>query len=438
MDPRRLLGSVVALGAFVAALFLYVAHPVRGSDHQDAPAQLANPLSDITDVYLFPDTDHSGNVILAMDVAPLLTPGSQTTSAALDPNLLYEFKISHTFTVFGNTKPEDTVIQIKATGSGPTQSISLYGPTPPDITGTQSILEVADFIGGVPFNRLPASQLSNGSYVYVGPRADPFFFDLFQFFKILPDRYYANPRTGNQLGSNTPSFNGFKKNTYSGAVWGDYLCSTAASQNALTQAAPPGFNVLTILVSVPISLLAPHPDRALVHVWADVSKSVGTYYGQTLYQQEERLARPAVKELFEHYSQHQVSNGLAPYNDHALATAIGTFNKHVARRSSDIQAVLSTILIPDEMLADLSQTGVPAAYLGVETGGATGSKFGGRGLTDNVIDTSLGAVFGGTIPALGLARDDFAENTCLSTQHVVSGQGGHQTQTTFPYFYKPH
>src|SRR5581483_7994550 len=102
MIPRRLLGSVAALGALTAAVFLCVAHPARGSDHQDAPAQLANPLSDITDVYVFPDTDHPNNVILAMDVDPLLTPGSRTTGAALDPNLLYEFKISHSNTVLGN------------------------------------------------------------------------------------------------------------------------------------------------------------------------------------------------------------------------------------------------------------------------------------------------------------------------------------------------
>jgi hypothetical protein len=76
--------------------------------------------------------------------------------------------------------------------------------------------------------------------------------------------------------------------------------------------------------------------------------------------------------------------------------------------------------------------------LGVETGGATGGLFGGRGLTDDVIDISLGAVFGGTIPALGLAPDDGAENTCLTDEHVSSGQGGTQTQSGYPYLAPPH
>jgi hypothetical protein len=95
------------------------------------------------------------------------------------------------------------------------------------------------------------------------------------------------------------------------------------------------------------------------------------------------------------------------------------------------------VLYPDELAADLSQPG-PAAYLGVETGGATGSKFGGRSLTNDGIDRALGAVFGNTIPALGLAPDDHNENACLSAQNVVSGQGGVQTQPQFPYLATPH
>ena len=55
------------------------------------------------------------------------------------------------------------------------------------------------------------------------------------------------------------------------------------------------------------------------------------------------------------------------------------------------------------MRADLSQNTTKAAYLGVETAGATGSAFGGRALTDDVVDIDLGVIFGSTIPSLGLA-----------------------------------
>jgi hypothetical protein len=55
-----------------------------------------------------------------------------------------------------------------------------------------------------------------------------------------------------------------------------------------------------------------------------------------------------------------------------------------------------------------------------------------------VIDISLGVVFGNTVPALGLAPDDGKENLCLAAEHVTSGQGGVQTQTTFPFLAAPH
>ena len=111
--------------------------------------------------------------------------------------------------------------------------------------------------------------------------------------------------------------------------------------------------------------------------------------------------------------------------------------KNVAGRSPAISTVVGAVLYPNEMAFDVSQPGA-AAYLGVETGGATGSKFGGRGLTDDVITTSLGVVFGNTVPALGLTPDDGKENTCLNNEHVFSGQGGTQTQAAFPFFAQPH
>jgi len=153
--------------------------------------------------------------------------------------------------------------------------------------------------------------------------------------------------------------------------------------------------------------------------------------------QQELLSRPAVKELFEKFNQHQYTNQTSPYADTTIKAAIYNFSNKVVGRSETISRVLQSILYPNELAADLSQSG-PAAYLGVETGGATGGKFGGRGLTDDVIDISLGAVFGNTIPALTGVPDDGKENNCLTDEHVTSGQGGTQTQSTYPYLAPPH
>jgi len=68
--------------------------------------------------------------------------------------------------------------------------------------------------------------------------------------------------------------------------------------------------------------------------------------------------------------------------------------------------------LPTEMVVELSQpVGVPSAsYLGAETGGATGSKFGGRKLNDDAVDLDLGVIFGNTLAKIGaVAVDDGKE-----------------------------
>jgi hypothetical protein len=92
------------------------------------------------------------------------------------------------------------------------------------------------------------------------------------------------------------------------------------------------------------------------------------------------------------------------------------------------------------MAVDLSQSTTTAAYLGVETGGFTGSKYGGRALTDDVIDIDLGAVFGKTLsnPAIGAVPDDGHASPCLTTDNVPSMAVADHVTTTFPYVGTPH
>jgi hypothetical protein len=160
------------------------------------------------------------------------------------------------------------------------------------------------------------------------------------------------------------------------------------------------------------------------------------------YVQIELLSRPAVKEVFERFVDHQTTNAAEPYNDPTLQNAIFTFTSLFRGNSgsSNYAAALQTILYPDEYTVDLSQTG-KAAYLGVETGGATsssGSKFGGRDIADDVIDISLGALFGNTLNKLGVvATDDGKENGCLTSQHVSIDPTQANTGS-FPYLSPPH
>ncbi|HEY8315138.1 MAG TPA: DUF4331 family protein [Candidatus Baltobacteraceae bacterium] len=156
--------------------------------------------------------------------------------------------------------------------------------------------------------------------------------------------------------------------------------------------------------------------------------------GTTTYIQTELFARPAVKEGLEMFMDHDATNRSEPYNDTTLTKDIGTFASTVAMRDTATTAALQQILGPDELLFDISAPDTKAAYLGVESGGATGSKFGGRALNDDVIDLDLGAVFGNTLALLKVVPDDHKESPCLTTDNVAYDKAN---TATFPYVEPP-
>ena len=293
MIPRRILAPLTVTAVGVAAL-LFGAFPVNGSDHQDTYnlATRSNTSADISDVYVFP-ASNSANVVLVMNVSPITPAGA---SPSFDPTLMWQFKISHG----AKAGAEDQVIQFGATGSGTGQILTMYGPAAPNQVSTSNT-----FVAPAgSFNYNTPTQLNNGVKVFAGPRADPFFFDLFGFFTFLGDRHYATHSSendayygttgpGNALanGDNvgaaasfapaydksanpgTPSFNGFAAGTLSGP--GGYACRTNPSMNALADIGG-GFNVLTYVVEVPRALLTTGFSSSTIHVWATVNSSTGS------------------------------------------------------------------------------------------------------------------------------------------------------------------
>jgi len=406
-----IIAAIVVLAGMAGAASLYATRVGLGSDHADSPAVLARPGADLTDVFLFPAPDNDNNVVLAMNVHPLI-PAGQGGSTFFDPGVMYQFRIDNT-----GDHVEDLVIQFSASApSNGTQTITLHGPAAPNQVGTENTWIKST--GSFKYN---THARVAGMKVFAGPREDPFFFDLARFFAIIPDRNFGNHGMGKTVPAATATgFRGFAAGSG---------CDTSPSQDFLSSNK---FNVLTLAIELPRAALAASGSApGKISVWASTSvKDPSSPYGGA-YVQIERLARPAVKEAFESFDRHDATNRAAPTSDPYLGDDIVSFTKTVAGRSDAIANTLKAVLIPDEMLADLSQTGVKAAYLGTETGGATGSKFGGRGLTDDVIDISLGAIFGNTLPALKLTPDDNHESKCLTSDNV--GPGGHHYSTAFPY-----
>ncbi len=191
-----------------------------------------------------------------------------------------------------------------------------------------------------------------------------------------------------------------------------------------------------------------------------------TSLGAGPYKQLDRLNRPAVNEVFATFAEHQGNNIDTPNQDAAvLGPQIMAFMTNVAGRSTAIATVERSVLTPDVQIVDLSGTsqscigtapGTCNNYLGIETKGATQAPaalkpFGGRALTDDVVDLSLGTIFGKTIPSLGLAPDDMKESDGradatypsghrpdLTSDHVSWQTAPKHFTTAFPYLGAPH
>jgi hypothetical protein len=248
---RRTLGAA-AIAALAGGLFIYTAHPVLGSDHQDSFTVTNRPGADITDVFVYQAPDNANNVVLQMDVFPLI-PHSALAADALDPAVLYQFKIDTS-----GDGVEDLVLQLQPTVAGTGQSVNVYGPAKPIVKGAAS--ELIAQSGAVAFNDRAGTPLTNGIKVFVGDAKDPFFFDLTRFFLILPDRNYQNqpnpPPPDPSIG-----FRGFASGNPNG-------CSTQAAQDALSANQ---FNVISIVAEMPKSMLG----SGKIGVWASTSTTTG-------------------------------------------------------------------------------------------------------------------------------------------------------------------
>lgn len=212
----------------------------RGSDHQDTPDVELNPASDMTDVYAFPGSSPD-RIVLVLNSWAFITP-AQTTNSYFDPDLLYQFKIDN-----DTDGREDRVIQVTFKGSGANQTVEVRGPVAPPVAGAMgnTVAQVAPAVTGA-INGVLGS--AGGMQVFAGWRDDPFFIDLEQFFRIIPDR---KPVTGPlaQL-PDAPTASAFRNPGV------DYTS---------------GFNVLSIVIELPVASLTAGGNPR-IGVWGTISR----------------------------------------------------------------------------------------------------------------------------------------------------------------------
>ena len=139
----------------------------------------------------------------------------------------------------------------------------------------------------------------------------------------------------------------------------------------------------------------------------------------------QRLGNPLVSEVFLAKRSHGVHGTTGPAQDIALISAeLKAFVANVAGRNVTVQNTLAAVLLPDELIVQTDKDPASAGWLSW----ALANGWGGRKLTDDVVDAGLLAIFG---PLLD------ANNTSpgLSTDNVAGND--HPFLNTFPYLAAP-
>ncbi len=291
----RLRKQTLALGGAALAAIALGALPALGADHRDGAATTAQPRSDINDVYFFRGEQAAG-AVLVMTVNPLTSP-ADTAGLRLDPATLYEIKvdtnadavadISYKFQFTGTAAVQDVTIT-RATGAAAAAN------TP----GGDVILQGKTSAGAGVTTIEGANRKA-----YVGPRDDPFFFDL----------------AGFQAGLKFTGVDTFK-----------------------------GTNVTALVLEVPTL-----PAQQL-GVWGTTSKmnNVGQWT------QLERMGRPAINTVFIPSDQKDAFNASGPDRDKAVYTDEVT--AALNSLASPATAALAGLLLPDILTADFT---MPIGYL---------------------------------------------------------------------------
>jgi hypothetical protein len=144
------------------------------------------------------------------------------------------------------------------------------------------------------------------------------------------------------------------------------------------------------------------------------------------FRQIERLGNPLVSEVLLEKRSHGFHNLGMPSTDVANFKApVEAFVANVAGRDATVQTTLSGVLLPDMLVVQTDRPGTSAGWLTW----ALADGYGGRTLTDDVVDAGLAALFGTLLSATNVSPG-------LATDNVPANDEAFGT--TFPYLAAPH
>lgn len=221
MNRKILFTGLAVLTAVTGILY--------AADHIDAPS-LVNPdgtagANDISDTYVFQSPTDNTKMVFVLNWQGLMSP-ARTAAFSIPSNQLFEINIDNT-----GDMVEDLVIQAKVQDG----KFRIYGPVAPAGTGLNStIVTSGQMLEGTvtPYASSANPSIAtgaNGMKAFIGPRDDPFFFDLTRFKEIIG---------GTATSFRSPGIDAFA-----------------------------GTNVLSLVVEVPKSMLG---TASTINVWSEI------------------------------------------------------------------------------------------------------------------------------------------------------------------------
>jgi hypothetical protein len=146
------------------------------------------------------------------------------------------------------------------------------------------------------------------------------------------------------------------------------------------------------------------------------------------YNQVQRLGNPLVSEVLLAKRDHAFHGSSNPSDDVANFSAkVKGFVAAFRPNATALQGALAATLLPDVLTIQTDQAQSTAGYLSYVLSG-TGKGWGGRKLTDDVVDVSLTAVFSDLLDPTQFVCKPFTLPLCTDN---VPSHGGFTT--TFPY-----
>jgi hypothetical protein len=148
-----------------------------------------------------------------------------------------------------------------------------------------------------------------------------------------------------------------------------------------------------------------------------------------VYEQVEFLGNPLVSEVTIVKANHDAYNRTQPYNTATFGPQSLAFINAFRGGQPEVANTLGAVLYPDMLIVESSRNPATSGWLSW----ALANGWGGRNLSDDVVDAGLSAIFGKIVSATGAYCDNFTLPLCTDNVPVNDKAFG----GSFPYLAAP-